>query len=442
VYKIKVLPIPMIIFFIVSASIASNTIYVAVNGPNDPGSGTYADPFRRIRDAINTATKGDIVQIEPGIYTGPGNYNLDPKGKSITICSSEPNNPSIIEHTIIDPNKAGRGFYFHSGEDANCIISGLTIRNAYTGGNGGGIFCYNSSPTITNCVITGNSAGTHGGGLFCQNSNCTIVKCVIENNSSANDGGGIECWRGKPVLTNCIIANNFANGAGGGADYFDCDNIMLKNCTFAKNSADSGGALSCWGSSMAVNSCIFWANQAAQGSQVALQTPSSSVVISYSDVEGGASAVYDPCNGSAWGTGNIDANPYFASFDPNGDPNIWDFHLQSAYGRWDQNSQTWLTDSNTSLCIDAGDPNSDWSSEPWPNGKRINIGAYGGTTQASKNGNPADFNIDNSVNFVDFAQIASQWLVEQICIEDLNNDGEVNFADIHIFVENWLWEKN
>jgi hypothetical protein len=50
-----------------------------------------------------------------------------------------------------------------------------------------------------------------------------------------------------------------------------------------------------------------------------------------------------------------------------------------------------------------GDPSSDWSDESWPNGKRINMGAYDGTIQASKNGNLADFDIDGSVNFVGFA---------------------------------------
>lgn len=43
----------------------------------------------------------------------------------------------------------------------------------------------------------------------------------------------------------------------------------------------------------------------------------------------------------------------------------------------------WVYDDSNSLCIDAGDPNSDWSDELWPNGNRINMGAYGGTPQAS-----------------------------------------------------------
>ncbi|MHC4569214.1 MAG: MBL fold metallo-hydrolase, partial [Planctomycetota bacterium] len=52
-------------------------------------------------------------------------------------------------------------------------------------------------------------------------------------------------------------------------------------------------------------------------------------------------------------------------------------------GRWDSNSQTWVQDEVTSPCIDAGDPNSPIGDEPDPNGGIINIGAYGGTWQAS-----------------------------------------------------------
>ncbi|HCO94134.1 MAG TPA: hypothetical protein DIU00_09315 [Phycisphaerales bacterium] len=39
---------------------------------------------------------------------------------------------------------------------------------------------------------------------------------------------------------------------------------------------------------------------------------------------------------------------------------------------------------HTCPCIDAGDPNSPVAFEPFPNGGIINIGAYGGTLEASK----------------------------------------------------------
>ena len=500
--KIKLLVIILAILSVVSVLNASNIIYVDASSPNDPGSGTIEDPFRKIQNAINYAAAGDTVKIRPSIYSGPGNYNLDPAGKAITISSTNPEDAEVVANTVIDPNKAGRGFYFHSGEDANCIISGLTIRNAYTGGKGGGVFCYNSSPTIINCVITGNSAGTHGGGFFFQLSNAAVIGCVITSNTAVLDGGGLECWSGNAVITNCIISNNNAlYGNGGGVDCFHYGNTTVKNCTLVKNSSNFGGGLYCLGSEVTFTNNIVWANDANQGSQIGLESYAemiSSLPITYSDVQGGSTLVYDPCGLLVWGKSNLDIDPCFASFNPEGDPNLWDFHLKSIAGRWNStfyridlnnngainliefarianvwmqqdnmpedldNSGTvdwtdlelfaqyylansiedgWVTDSSTSPCVDAGDPNSDWTGEPWPNGKRINMGAYGGTNQASMSGNPADFNIDGLVNFVDFAEFASHWKTNENCIEDLNLDSIVGYEDLCIFTGNWLWQK-
>ncbi len=62
---------------------------------------------------------------------------------------------------------------------------------------------------------------------------------------------------------------------------------------------------------------------------------------------------------------------------------VWQiYHLKSENGRC--TGTQWIDDTNTSPCIDAGDPVSDYSNEPAPNGNRINIGAFGNTTEASK----------------------------------------------------------
>jgi len=471
VEKTRILLVIALILFIASVSSAGSVIYVDVYAPNDPGTGTFDDPFLRIQDAIDLAIDGDTVEIRPGIYTAdPNNYDLDPKGKSITIRSIDPNDPNTVANTIIDPNGAGRGFYIQSGEDPNCVISGLTIRNACAliDHSGAGIYCYNSSPTVQNCVILGGYAEDSGGGICCFNdSNAIVINCTIMDNTADYYGGGIESKFSSPEITGCIISDNTASFAGGGiysgesnSNIFNCviiDNnaprgggiscydsktARVVNCTLLANSANYfGGAIYCWnGGSANIKNSIFLGNSASFGTQLGLWDGGTATV-SYCDIQGGQTDVYDPCGTLVWGSGNINADPCFASFNINGDPNIWDFHLQSTDGRWAPNVRSWVTDSNTSPCIDTGDPNSNWAGEPWPNGKRINMGVYGGTSQASKKGNPADFDVSKTVNLEDFSVFASKWMIECSCIEDLNGNGLVDLADLGVFAENWLWQE-
>ena len=126
------------------------------------------------------------------------------------------------------------------------------------------------------------------------------------------------------------------------------------------------------------------------------------ITLNYSDVSGGYS-----------GIGNIDTDPIFADAD-NGD-----YHLKSQAGRWDAATHSWVEDNVTSPCIDAGDPSSPIGVEPFPNGGRINMGAYGGTLQASKSyfGKtacttivPGDINGDCKVDLNDLAILTAHWL--------------------------------
>lgn len=79
---------------------------------------------------------------------------------------------------------------------------------------------------------------------------------------------------------------------------------------------------------------------------------------------------------SDYGTGCIAKDPCFA------DAASGDFHLKSAAGRW--NGTTWVKDTVTSPCIDAGEASAAYANEPTPNGNRTNMGAYGNTAEASK----------------------------------------------------------
>jgi parallel beta-helix repeat protein len=410
-------------------------IYVDDNALDDPApgnpvisdpceDGSILHPYDSIQEAIDIADYGNIIVVQEGTYTGFGNRDIDFKGLTITIRSPNPNNPSVVASTIIDCQgselEPHRGFYFHNNEGTNSILDGLTITGGYVTGNwpqdsGGGIACYDASPTIKNCVITGNTAVHNGGGVYNYHGSQKITNCKFIRNSAGWSGGGVHNGPSSPKVANCLFIENSASSNGGGISSTSGSNPTLTNCTFGGNFASQrGSAIFGYNCNSILTNCILWGN-----------TPSEiyvygggTAVVTYSDIQGG------------WpGAGNIDSNPLFAN------TNSDDYHLKSQAGRWDPISQAWIQDEVTSLCIDAGDPRSDWSSELWPHGERINMGAYGGTPEASMSlldaGNIADLDNNYSVNYTDLKMLADEWFLKQFLLsEDINRDGKVNFADL------------
>jgi hypothetical protein len=391
----------LFLLFIVGAFCRAETLYVDAAGPNDPGTGTGSDPFRTIQAAIDeaAASGADTVEVRPGVYAGPGNYDISPRGLDITVTGTDPHDWSVVASTVINCGQAGRGFIFDNGEGPACRVTGFTVHGGLTDGSGAGVYCDGSSPSISHCVIRSCRAGWGGGAAFCFNSG--------------------------PSFRNCIIAANTAGGAAGGLMFSGCDGVEVVNCTVSGNTANwsQGKAVHFFGSTGSVSGCILWGN----GSEELYSDVPDDITVSYSDVAGG------------WpGDGNIDTDPLFAAFDAGGSSVSWDLHLKSEYGRGSLALDEWVTDTQTSLCIDAADPAGGVGAEPWPNGGRLNMGAYGGTAEASMNGNPADFDIDGDVDFADYASLAGLWDEVGQFVEDLDGDGRIGTGDVRIFSENWL----
>jgi len=444
-------------------------------------------PYDTIQSAIEAAREGDTVIIHPGIYTGAGNRDVDFLGKAITVRSIDPNDPTVVAGTIVDSGgtetEPHRGFIFCRGEDANAVLSGLTVtggrilqgagiyiedssptflrcaiagnlcassdfRKRHSRKDGGGIYIRNGSPCVSQCVVADNrceGGSSYGGGICCYGAGPVIRDCRIESNQVRDRGGGIHCesgstldltgsivrgnrttfsmgggiclWSSGGVLSHCLIAQNHSK-EGGGALYLRSSDARIENCTiFGNTDGRLGGGVYFSLGELSVGNTILWANSAPEGPQLAIYTWSgvydargdyyrlSGIVdITNCDIEGGESGMYihgDPrCLELSWGQGNIDTDPLFARPDylepndlPDGGPRRAvglmmvaesDYHLKSQAGRWDPVSEAWVVDDVTSPCIDAGDPNSPVGDEPEPNGGRINLGAYGGTAQASK----------------------------------------------------------
>lgn len=156
--------------------------------------------------------------------------------------------------------------WFGDSSSQVAVIEGFTIRGGNANGDilrfddsGGGIYCYESSPLISNNIITDNTADFHGGGVFCESSLPRIEGNIIFNNRSVggggvsfaycgygifenNDlfgniaefGGGMFCGVSSPDIFHNVIRNNLALGNdGGGVEFYA--NISLPQPKFYYN---------------------------------------------------------------------------------------------------------------------------------------------------------------------------------------------------------------
>ncbi|UCD30563.1 MAG: right-handed parallel beta-helix repeat-containing protein, partial [Planctomycetota bacterium] len=212
----------------------------AANSPQTVDLQLHVYGYRRvpseyptIQAAIDAAIDMDIVLVADGTYTGPGNKDLDFRGKSITVRGE--NGPSTC---TIDCEGAGRGFHFRSGENSDAIVEGFTITNGNVSDDGGAIMCTDdSSPTIRNCIITQNFAMRYGGGIYCTyGSNANIFGCMVIQNISENSGGGICGY--STIVEGCTISSNTATISGGGFS-----GRTVYNSTITGNSAERGGGV-------------------------------------------------------------------------------------------------------------------------------------------------------------------------------------------------------
>jgi CSLREA domain-containing protein len=213
-------------------------------------------------DACTAGNGDDIITLPPGTYllTLAGAGEDAAQTGDLDLTANVTMNGGGQSSTIIDGDGADRIFDVHGGV---ATISGVTLQNgsAPSGGGinvnssltlansritgnsaasvGGGIYA-GGTVTVTNGRIDNNSAGSGGGGLFVSFQPVTVIRSEISGNSSGNNGGGIYS-SGTLALVNSTLSGNSANRDGGGLFVVESPNTQLYNVTISANTADADG---------------------------------------------------------------------------------------------------------------------------------------------------------------------------------------------------------
>ena len=217
-----------------------------------------------LRSAINTATTNGLnnlivvhtTSIQNTITLNDGQLGFIGTG-NVTIVSQGTDNLTI------DANNRSR--VICTVDAVQVHLAGLTIKGGYvdSGAIGGGI-CNGSTGAImkiAQCRIEGNIAGpSSSGGGIANVGKLTITNSIVTGNTAYDNGGGIANG-GEIMITNGIITGNEAFIDGGGI--FSSGSMSLTGIEITKNTANrSGGGISINSAYGGVTRCTITGNTA------------------------------------------------------------------------------------------------------------------------------------------------------------------------------------
>ncbi len=297
---------------------------------------------------------GDMVYVDTGNYTNRVNTTGLRRNSGslatplrITGSTNEAVGGTVIDRGSTGTNDYGLALYSSKG----LSLSNLMFRGGYQGvrmdsvkettlrwvqsvsnASHGFVVLSSSNITLRHCL----SAHNAGGGLYVASA---YAAELTQSMLWSNTGGAVFQISGKLAVSNSVLSAAGAGtylyniAAGDASVQADCNDLLVANNARAANYKG-----------FVAETVFAWQSDYAK------------------DIR------------------SLSHAPLFA------DPGARDFHEQSVIvsGRFVVGQGYVTNDLQQSPLIDTGDPLADFSSEPAPNGGRMNVGLYGNTPQASK----------------------------------------------------------
>ena len=424
----------------------------------------------------------------------------DPDDRDVTMFESILSGDYANDDNPFDPysNRENSYHVITSYEDeSSAVLDGFVIFAGNANGgddnnSGGGMYSYDSNPTILSCTFMRNSADYDGGGMFINYGSPTLMGCMFSGNVSHDDGGGISNVWSQPLLIDCIFRGNWALYQGGGmwngdakpevincsfigntaqegggmynfnVSFFSSESATLTNCAFCANDADYGGGMYSSDTIADVeptlSNCIFWGNSDLSGNDEGAQISGGDPTVTFSCIQE-LSTWSDPADHNI-GTDPNDY-PLFVR-DPNDGGDGWGDDPGTST---DENANDDYGDLHLkpgSPCIDIGNNNADTNTstleiDPLPEN---DLDGFDRIIDGNCDDNPivdmgayefnysfmGSFDGDCDVDLFDFAIFSAAWVTAPgdptwngLCDIGLPADHLISLEDLALLVQHWLY---
>ena len=218
--------------FPVPAGAIGNTLYVSSSGTDAGDCMSVAGACATISYALTQANPDDTIEVSGTIDDNP-TVNIP-----VTITQLSGGNPAVV-----DGGTNGSVLVVASKQDIDVTLNDLTVQNGDSNVGGGIAVEGNSTLTVTDSVISGNTAsgGGQGGGIY-NDGSLNIVDSTVSGNTGSPGAQGAGIFNnGTLTVTNSALTANTAEGGAQGAGIYSDGTATVSDSTVSGNTAPGGG---------------------------------------------------------------------------------------------------------------------------------------------------------------------------------------------------------
>jgi len=232
---------------LIAAALTLLATCTALGAEYSVGSQASCD-YDDLDDAIAAASSGDTLRLRAETFIDE--VTVD---RSLTIIGGHINcgdsSPTIGNTTVIDSPVFGFApLVSITGSSTQVSLSWLTLQDADSLGNGGGIYLDSYADLNLAQVVIKNNAATNGAGIYVDKNaslttNGALTLSVIDN-TAAGVGGGLYVGSGASIdLSASVvdISGNTADNAGGGIFASGNADLTLNNADINHNTSTTSG---------------------------------------------------------------------------------------------------------------------------------------------------------------------------------------------------------